>query len=119
MTFLARATVSCGFVVFASVLAAAAPRSLQGTVRAEDGMPLAGAVVKIKNMGDLRIRSYVTPKNGSYRFQALFDDADYQVWAEYQGTASSRKTLSRFDSREDAVIDLVVRVPSSNSSGGQ
>lgn len=83
-------------------------RSLQGLVRGADENPLDGAVVKIKNIKTLQIRSFITKADGQYSFGGLSTNADYEVWADFQGGSSDTRTLSVFDSRKAAVINLKV-----------
>jgi hypothetical protein len=81
-------------------------RTLQGTVSSVQEQPVDGAVVQLKNTKTLQIRSFITKEHGAYFFHGLSPDVDYELRAEYQGTASSTKTLSAFDSRKQAVINL-------------
>jgi hypothetical protein len=81
-------------------------RSLQGTVTDASDNPVQGAVVQIKDTKTLQIRSFVTGADGMYHFHGLNSNVDYEVRAEHQGTSSSAKTLSSFDSRKSAVINL-------------
>ncbi|MBV8731449.1 MAG: carboxypeptidase regulatory-like domain-containing protein [Acidobacteriia bacterium] len=81
-------------------------RSVQGEVTAQDDSPVAGAVVQLKNTKTLQIRSFITKENGSYYFNGLSPDVDYELRAESQGLSSSTKTLSSFDSRKAATINL-------------
>jgi hypothetical protein len=84
-------------------------RSVQGTVSAADDSAVNGAVVQIKNTKTLQIRSFITQQNGAYYFQGLSPDVDYELKAEYQGQASPAKTLSSFDNRKQAVINLKLK----------
>lgn len=81
-------------------------RSVQGTVTNAGGNVVNGAVVQLKNTKSLQIRSFITKEQGTYYFHGLSPDVDYQLKAEYQGAASPNKTLSSFDSRKQAVINL-------------
>jgi Carboxypeptidase regulatory-like domain len=81
-------------------------RSVQGTVLAADDAVVNGAVVQLKDSKSLQIRSFITKENGSYYFHGLSPDIDYELRADYQGASSGPKTLSSFDSRKDAVINL-------------
>jgi hypothetical protein len=81
-------------------------RSVQGSVSNSDDTAVAGAVVQIKNMKTLQVRSFITLEDGTYRFFELSPDVDYELKADYQGAASGSKTLSSFDSRKKAVINL-------------
>ena len=81
-------------------------RNVQGVVTSADDMPVSGAVVQLKNTKTLQIRSFITQQNGSYYFNGLSTDVDYELKAESQGASSPVKTLSSFDSRKDAVLNL-------------
>jgi hypothetical protein len=84
----------------------AATRSLQGLVTDKNSNPAVGAVVQLKDMRTLEIRSYITKDDGAYFFSGLKTDSDYQVKAEFNGAASETKTLSVFDSRKKPTINL-------------
>ena len=81
-------------------------RSVQGTVTEASENAIDGAVVQIKNTKTLQIRSFITKEHGAYYFHGLSPDVDYELKAEYQGQSSPTKTLSAFDSRKQAVINL-------------
>ena len=81
-------------------------RSVQGTVTDASDNAIDGAVVQLKNTKNLQIRSFITKEHGAYYFHGLSPDVDYELKAEYQGQTSPTKTLSAFDSRKQAVINL-------------
>jgi hypothetical protein len=81
-------------------------RTVQGTVTDAADSAVEGAVVQIKNTKTLQIRSFITKEHGAYYFHGLSPDVDYELKAEKQGAASSTKTLSTFDNRKQAVINL-------------
>lgn len=81
-------------------------RSVQGVVTTAEDTPIAGAVVQLKNTKTLQIRSFITKDDGSYYFNGLSPDVDYELRAEYQGSSSSTKTMSSFDSRKAVTINL-------------
>ena len=81
-------------------------RSVQGTVTSAEDKTVDGAVVQLKNTKSLQVRSFITKEHGAYYFHGLSPDVDYELRAEFQGTASSTKTLSSFDSRKQAVMNL-------------
>jgi len=81
-------------------------RSVAGVVNAADDSPIIGAVVQLKNTKTLQIRSFITKENGAYYFHELSPDVDYELKADYQGSSSPTKTLSSFDSRKNATINL-------------
>ena len=81
-------------------------RTVQGAVSAPDESLVNGAVVYLKNTKSLQIRSFFTQKDGSYYFHDLSPDIDYQLKAEYNGLSSGAHTLSSFDTRKLATINL-------------
>ena len=81
-------------------------RSVQGTVSDANGNAVNGAVVQLKNTKTLQIRSFITKEQGAYYFHGLSPNVDYELKAEYQGKSSPTRTLSAFDSRKQAVINL-------------
>jgi len=81
-------------------------RSVQGLVSNTDDGSVAGAVVQLKNMKTLQVRSFITLEDGAYHFFELSPDVDYELKADFQGASSGPKTLSSFDSRKKAIINL-------------
>ncbi len=81
-------------------------RSVEGSVTNAAGKPVAGAVVQLKNTKTLQVRSFISKEDGTYAFHGLSTNVDYELKAEYQGATSDVKTLSVFDSRTKAVINL-------------
>jgi hypothetical protein len=85
---------------------AAAERVVEGTVADPDGKFVDGAVVELKNMRTLQVRSFYTQKNGAYHFSGLKLDTDYELEAKFNDMHSGWKRLSVFDSRKVPVINL-------------
>ncbi|MBV8841975.1 MAG: carboxypeptidase regulatory-like domain-containing protein [Bryobacterales bacterium] len=83
-----------------------ATRTLQGLVTDAAEKPVQDAVVQLKDLRTLQIRSYLTKEDGTYHFAGLKTDTDYQVKAAMGDLASGTKTLSVFDSRKIATINL-------------
>jgi hypothetical protein len=83
-------------------------RTLQGQVASNSDGPLSGAVVYLKNTKTLAVRTFIADNTGNYRFTSLSPNVDYEVYAEFKGAKSDTKTLSAFDSRSTAVINLKV-----------
>jgi hypothetical protein len=81
-------------------------RSVAGVVTTAEDAPAPGAVVQLKNTKTLQIRSFIAKENGSYYFHELSPDVDYELKADFQGASSGSKTLSAFDSRRNATINL-------------
>ncbi len=83
-------------------------RSLQGLVLNSDEAPLPDAIVYLKNTKTMSVKTFIAEKDGSYRFNALSPNVDYEVYAEYKGKRSGTKTLSAFDSRKQVTVNLKV-----------
>ena len=94
----------CNAVAFAQP----APRSLSGTVTDLHHEPLKGAVVQLHDDATNTVVSYITDRNGHYRFLRLSGDNDYHVWAKFRGHKSKARLFSIFDSHPSKVINLVV-----------
>ncbi len=85
---------------------ATAPRDLTGNVFDRSDHVVPSAIVYLKNTRSLAVYTFITDKDGSYRFNNLSPDIDYQVYAESNGHKSRVKTLSSFDARKQAHINL-------------
>jgi hypothetical protein len=107
-------------VVFVFALASAAfaqndkknqpnERSVSGVVTNSSGAPLKGAVVQLENTKTLQIRSFIATDDGTYIFNGLNTDVDYQLSAQWSGKRSGTKTLSSFDSRPQVKINLEIK----------
>jgi hypothetical protein len=83
-----------------------ATRSVIGTVTTPDDKLVVGAVVQLTDTKTKQVRSFYTQEHGDYYFRGLSPDIDYELSASYQGTSSPTKTLSNFDTRKEAVINL-------------
>jgi hypothetical protein len=81
-------------------------RAVAGTVRNEADEPVEGAVVQLKDTKTLKVRSYITQTDGVYKFFGLSTNADYEIRADFKELASEKRTLSVFDSRKQAVLNL-------------
>ena len=81
-------------------------RDVIGQVLFPDETPAVGAVVKLKNLRDLQVRSFITQTDGKFSFQNLSSSIDYELKAGYKDMSSSTRTLTIFDTRLDPVINL-------------
>jgi len=84
-------------------------RNVQGTVTLPDGSPVAGAVVQLKNLKTLQVKSFITQEKGSYQFQNLPTSIDFELLANYKEYASSTRSLTVFDKRLDAIVNLKLK----------
>jgi len=81
-------------------------RTLVGHVVNAQDAPVQKAIVYLKNAKTLAIKTYISEPDGSYRFTGLAANVDYEVYAEHEGARSPVKTLSGFDNRKQANINL-------------
>jgi hypothetical protein len=84
-------------------------RSVSGVVTGADGTPLPGAVVQLKNLKTLQVRSFIARDKGEYNFQGLSMDVDYEFKAEWNGKSSDIRRLSSFDSHPSVTINLKIK----------
>jgi hypothetical protein len=84
-------------------------RTISGIVTAEDDSPVPGAVVQLKNMKTLQIRSFIAREKGDYIFQALSMDVDYELKATANGKESNSRTVSTFDSHPKVTVNLKLK----------
>jgi Carboxypeptidase regulatory-like domain len=95
-------------------------RTLQGLVTDADENPAVGAVVQLKDLHTLQIRSFITKDDGAYHFSGLKTDTDYEVKAQKNGLSSRNRTLSTFDSRKTPSINLKLeKRPEPQSPGSE
>ena len=85
------------------------PRSVQGVVTDASGHPVDRAVVQLKDTKSLQIRSFITKDDGGYYFNGLSTDIDYELKADFEGASSRTKTLSSFDDRKQAIVNLELK----------
>ncbi len=84
-------------------------RALQGQVLDDRDGGVPGSLVYLKNTKTLAVKTFIADKDGIYRFNALSPNVDYEVYAEKDGKKSDTKTLSSFDSRKQATINLKIK----------
>ena len=81
-------------------------RTLNGIVTDAGGAPAPKAVVQLKDSKTLQVRSFIAQEDGGFHFAGLSTNTDYEVRAERDGASSGTKTLSVFDGRKAATINL-------------
>lgn len=84
----------------------ATTRSAQGVVTGPDDQPVSGAVVQVKDMKTLQVRSFITQGDGTYHFSGLKNDNDYQLSAKSGDMSAPPRTLSIFDNRKEAIMNF-------------
>ncbi len=83
-----------------------AVRSVTGVVLDQSDNPIARAVVYLKNTKTLSVKTSITTDGGKYQFSGLAPNQDYELYAGLNGSKSPTRTLSAFDSREKATLNL-------------
>jgi len=83
-------------------------RSLVGFVTDKESNPIPQALVYLKNTKTQSVKTYISENDGSYRFHQLSPNIDYEVHAEKDGKRSDTRTLSSFDMRPQARINLKI-----------
>ena len=84
-------------------------KSVSGIVTDAEGNPVPGAVIQLKNMKTLQVRSFIAKDKGDYTFTGLSTDVDYQLLAQANGKQSAPRTVSTFDSHTQVVINFQVK----------
>ena len=103
------AVLLAGFLFGQKKEKAPAERSVTGIVTAADGAAVAGAIVQLKNMKTLQVRSFIAKEKGDYYFHGLSTDVDYELTAQSAGHSSAKRTLSTFDSHPEVTINLQLK----------
>jgi hypothetical protein len=85
-------------------------KMLSGTVQDKDDRPIAGAVVYLKNMKTLAVKSFFAQDDGTYRFPQLALNIDYEIYAEKDGKKGNVKTISQFDDRASPTVNLQINM---------
>ncbi len=95
--------------VFAQKPKTPAEKSITGVVSDADGNAVPGAVVQLKNMKTLQVRSFIAKEKGEYYFHGLSLDVDYQLLAQANGKESAPRTVSQFDSHTQLTVNFQVK----------
>jgi len=85
-------------------------RNVHGIVRDQVGRPLGGSVVEIEDTLTLIVRSFIVGTDGKYYFTRLNPDVEYSLKARFHNVWGPKRSLSSFDSRKNAEVDLSVNV---------
>lgn len=84
-------------------------REVEGIVADSSGAPVEKAVVQLKDTKSLQIQSFITDAAGHYHFAGLSTDIEYQLKADRNGLTSGWKTLSLFNTKKVATINLKLK----------
>ncbi|HUD66757.1 MAG TPA: carboxypeptidase-like regulatory domain-containing protein [Candidatus Sulfotelmatobacter sp.] len=85
-------------------------RLLFGKVLDPQDSPLPDAVVYVTNTRTRAVKTYIVGPDGTYRFPALSNAVDYEVYAQYKGHKSDTKSVSQFDDRSQVYLDLKIDI---------
>lgn len=88
---------------------ASTQRNLSGTVTDPSHEPLRGAVVELQNPANESVESYITDATGHYTFKRLDGQTDYRIWATFRGHRSHTRSISKFDSHLQKVVNFTIR----------
>jgi hypothetical protein len=84
-------------------------RILTGVVTDLQHEPLRGAIVQVEDQTNLSVVSYVTGKDGRYRFLHLQGNVDYRFWATFHGHRSKAHQIGIFSAKNAPVVTLVIK----------
>jgi hypothetical protein len=107
------AFVACALLLAAPLTALAqknVPREriVEGKVVNKDGGPISGAVVYLKDSRSNGVKTYIADEDGHFRFGALSQDTDYELWAESNTVRSKSRQISSFDNENKFYFVLKV-----------
>jgi hypothetical protein len=83
-------------------------RGVSGVVFDKTEAPIASAVVYLKNVRVLTVRTYITDQKGEYHFSGLDPNTDYEIHAESNDMTSANHTISSLDSRKEISVTLKI-----------
>jgi hypothetical protein len=81
-------------------------RTIEGVVTDSSRGLVPRAIVQLKDMKTLQIRSFVTQPEGTYHFAGLRMDTDYELKATLDDQTSATKRVSTFETRKTVTVNL-------------
>jgi Carboxypeptidase regulatory-like domain len=126
MKYAVLVAVFLGFISVASSVASPAPaqggsagelRGISGTVCDKNDSPIPSAVVYLKNVRTLTVRTYISGDKGEYHFSGLDPNVDYEIHAEHDDLTSANHTLSSLDSRKDMTFTIKINKEKDKKKG--
>jgi Carboxypeptidase regulatory-like domain len=87
---------------------AANARTITGMVKDQNGNPIPGAIVQLKNMRTSKIVDFPTKDDGKFIFKELYMNIDYELTAKHDNITSPVKKVSIYDERK--IIELTFRL---------
>lgn len=95
----------------ASAAAQGGTRVIKGQVLDENGKPVAGAVVRLKDKTTKKEVSMTTNQNGRYQFNNVKLRSDYRIQAEKAKRRSRSRGISQMDTRTEIFMHLRLQPP--------
>jgi hypothetical protein len=83
-------------------------RGVSGVACDKNESPISSAVVYLKNVRTLTVRTYITGDKGEYHFSGLDPNDDYEIHAEHDDLTSANHTVSSLDSRKEMNVTLKI-----------
>ncbi len=84
-------------------------RTVEGKVINKTDAPISGAIVYLKDLHTLNIKTYICDNDGHFRFGQLSQHADSEIWAESNGGKTGTKGISSFDNRNSYNFTFTVK----------
>lgn len=79
---------------------------VQGVVKDKDENPIPKAIVELKDLRTAKTVAFITKQDGSYYFDDLALDKDYELRALNQGQATVVKSLRALDTRKKVTLNF-------------
>ena len=83
-------------------------RVVDGRVDDKSGAAIPGAVVYLKDIKSLSVKTFICAADGKFHFGQLSQDGDYELWAELNGKHSKTKHISSFSSQNNFNFSLTI-----------
>ena len=83
-------------------------RTVQGLVTDAQENPITKAVVQLKNLKTMDVKSFYTDEKGAYHFNGLDPDTNYELKAIFGSVTSGVRKVTPFDSRKEIIINFKV-----------
>ena len=83
-------------------------RLLFGKVLDPQDNPIPDAVIYVTNTRNRTVKTYIAGPDGAFRFPALSEAVDYEVYAQFKNHKSDTKSVSQFDDRPQVYLVLKI-----------
>jgi carboxypeptidase family protein len=91
-------------------------RSVHGIVKDEKENPVKGALVNLTNLKTKKTLTYITKADGTYYFDDLSRDEDYELDAVFHDKKTRTKKLSHYDPQRSSMRILSFGEPEEQST---